>query len=51
MFCAFKTLADGIHAQLKKERTRIVREIDEAVIKARSILMKRYVDRIFIGTN
>ncbi|XP_059355870.1 RING finger protein 17-like isoform X2 [Carassius carassius] len=36
-----KTLSSGIHAQLRKERTRIIREIDEAVDKAKSILQKR----------
>ncbi|RXN29007.1 RING finger 17 [Labeo rohita] len=36
-----KTLSNGIHAQLRKERTRIIREIDEAVDKAKSALLKR----------
>ncbi|KAL1267800.1 hypothetical protein QQF64_033163, partial [Cirrhinus molitorella] len=36
-----KTLSNGIHAQLRKERTRIIREIDEAVDKAKSVLLKR----------
>uniref|UniRef100_A0A8C1DMD7 Ring finger protein 17 n=1 Tax=Cyprinus carpio carpio TaxID=630221 RepID=A0A8C1DMD7_CYPCA len=36
-----KTLSSGIHAQLREERTRIIREIDEAVDKAKSILLKR----------
>ncbi|XP_016093416.1 RING finger protein 17 isoform X2 [Sinocyclocheilus grahami] len=36
-----KTLSSGIHAQLRKERTRIIREIDEAVDKAKSTLQKR----------
>ncbi|XP_077073070.1 RING finger protein 17 isoform X4 [Siphateles boraxobius] len=36
-----QTLANGIHAQLRKERTRIVREIDEAISKAKGILLKR----------
>ncbi len=51
LFCVIKTLSSGIHAQLRKERTRIIREIDEAVEKAKSILQKRYVDRNFRGTN
>lgn len=47
----FKTLANGIPTQLRKERTRIIREIDVAVDRAKSILLKRYVDRIFRGTD
>ncbi|XP_021334643.1 RING finger protein 17 isoform X1 [Danio rerio] len=36
-----QTLANGVHGQLRKERSRIIREIDEAVEKAKSILLKR----------
>ncbi|XP_052004314.1 RING finger protein 17 [Xyrauchen texanus] len=36
-----KTLLKGIQDQLRKEITRIIREIDEAVEKAKNILLKR----------
>ncbi|XP_067300010.1 RING finger protein 17 isoform X2 [Pseudorasbora parva] len=36
-----QTLTNGIQAQLRKERTRIVREIDEAIDKAKNVLLKR----------
>ncbi|ROI57083.1 RING finger protein 17 [Anabarilius grahami] len=36
-----QTLANGIPTQLRKERTRIIREIDVAVDRAKSILLKR----------
>ncbi|XP_056611045.1 RING finger protein 17 isoform X1 [Triplophysa dalaica] len=37
----YQTLVNGIPAQLRKERSRIIREIDVAVDKAKSILLKR----------
>lgn len=37
----YQTLVNGIQVQLRKERSRIIREIDEAVDKAKSILLKR----------
>ncbi|XP_048049667.1 RING finger protein 17 isoform X3 [Megalobrama amblycephala] len=36
-----QTLANGIPTQLRRERNRIIREIDVAVDRAKSILMKR----------
>lgn len=48
LLCIFvKTLVNGIPAQLRKERSRIIREIDVAVDKAKSILLKRYVEANF----
>lgn len=44
LLCVFvKTLVNGIQAQLKKERSRIIRQIDDAVNKAKFILLRRYV--------